>query len=70
MMPAPGAVISGLTAPSPRRGPRLENDVIWSCLSTAPTVSAASAVPGEATVEAAGPALPAATTNSTPELAV
>jgi hypothetical protein len=39
-------------------------------LSTAPTVSAASAAPGLATVCALGPALPAAITNSAPVCAV
>jgi hypothetical protein len=33
-------------APSRRRGPRLEKAAIWSCPSTAPTVSAPSAAPG------------------------
>src|SRR5262245_21836483 len=49
VMSTPGAVISGLTAPSPDRGPRLENSASWSLLSTAPTASAASAVAGELT---------------------
>ncbi len=64
-MSTPGAVMSGLTAPSPVRGPRLENTARLSSRSTAPTVSAASALPGEPTVSAA-PELPAAITNSVP----
>ncbi len=62
----PGAVRSGLTAPSPIRGPALENSAIRSSSSTAPTVSAASALPGEATVPRSGPLLPEATANRTP----
>ncbi|ROP37471.1 hypothetical protein EDD40_2784 [Saccharothrix texasensis] len=61
----PGAVMSGLTAPSPTRGPRLENAAMPSCRSTAPTVSAASALPGELIVSGRE-LLPAAITNSTP----
>lgn len=61
-MPTPGAVTSGLTAASPRRGPRLEKEARESSRSTAPTVSAASAAPGDPTVDGPGPALPAATT--------
>ena len=53
-------------AKSPWRGPRLENSASWSLASTAPTVSAASAAPGELMVCGSGPALPAATTNSVP----
>lgn len=65
-MPTPGAVMSGLTAESPLRGPRLENPASRPRPSTAPTASAASALAGEPTVAAAGPSLPAATTNSVP----
>ena len=64
-MPTPGAVTSGLTAPSPSRGPRLEKPARESSRSTAPTVSAASAVPGEPMVDwPLAPSLPAAMTNS------
>lgn len=62
----PGAVTSGLTAPSPTRGPRLEKPASLSWSSTAPTVSAASALPGEPTVPAPEPSLPAAMANRTP----
>lgn len=62
----PGAVMSGLTALSPVRGPTLEKSAIRSSSSTAPTVRAASALPGEATVPRSGPLLPAAIANSTP----
>ncbi len=48
-MPTPGAVMSGLIASS-RRGPRLEKDASASLPSTAPTVSAEVAAPGEPTV--------------------
>ena len=48
----------------PVTGPVLENHARASCLSTAPTVSAEAAVPGEETV--CGPALPAAITKSVP----
>ena len=61
----PGAVTSGFIAPSPRRGPRLEKYASLSLPSTAPTVSASDAAPGEPTVSSA-PALPAAITNSAP----
>ena len=64
-MSTPGAVMSGLSAASPTRGPRLEKSARLSDLSTAPTVSAASALPGEPTVSSA-PSLPAETTNSAP----
>ena len=48
-----------------RRGPRLENGAITSLTSTAPTVRAASADPGELTVDGPlPPLLPAAMTNS------
>ncbi|MGY3060769.1 hypothetical protein ACVWZD_005014 [Streptomyces sp. TE3672] len=66
VMSTPGPVMSGLTAPSPMRGPTLEKSAIWSSSSTAPTVSAASALPGDATVPWPGPLLPAATANRTP----
>jgi hypothetical protein len=66
MTPTRGAVTSGLTAPSSERGPRLENEASESSRSTAPTVGAASAAPGVPTVDAPGPALPAATTKSAP----
>ncbi len=62
----PGAVMSGLTALSPVRGPTLEKSAIRSSSSTAPTVRAASALPGDATVPRSGPLLPAAIANSTP----
>lgn len=66
-MSTPGATISGLALfPT---GPRLENSASRSRASTAPTVSAASAVPGEPT-DANVPSLPAATTNSVPCSAV
>jgi hypothetical protein len=58
-----------LSAASPARGPRLENGASASLSSIAPTVSAASALPGEPTVRSA-PALPAETTNSAPNSAV
>lgn len=58
--------MSGLAAPSPTLGPRLEKSAIWSCLSTAATVSASSAEPGLPTVPLLGPELPAATTKSVP----
>ncbi len=45
-MSVPGAVMSGLIAWSPVRGPRPELGVSSSVLVTLPTVSAASAVPG------------------------
>ena len=50
-MSTPGAVMSGLIAPSPVRGPRLENvgqHVV--CVRRRRPLSAASAVPGDATV--------------------
>ena len=49
VMSTPGAVMSGLRAESPMRGPRLEKSANCSCLVTAPTVSASSALPGEPT---------------------
>ncbi|MGY3680215.1 hypothetical protein ACVWXU_003838 [Streptomyces sp. TE33382] len=66
VMSTPGAVTSGLMAPSPMRGPRLEKSASTSLSSTAPTVSAASALPGEPTVPAPSPSLPAAMANRTP----
>lgn len=66
VMATPGAAMSGLAAPSPIRGPRLENVAIASFLSTAATVSASSAEPGETTFFATKPELPAATTNRVP----
>ena len=66
-MSTPGAVMSGFTARSPTRGPRLENGANASSRSTAPTVSALVALPGEPTVLAPfSPELPADTTNSVP----
>ncbi|GAA4941961.1 hypothetical protein GCM10023238_04670 [Streptomyces heliomycini] len=65
-MSTPGAVMSGLTASSPTRGPRLEKEAIRSDLSTAPTVGAASALPGELTEYLPPPLLPAAMTKSVP----
>src|SRR5690606_21200931 len=63
----PGAVTSGLTAWSPARGPRLENQGTSSPSSTAPTVRAAAAAPGGVTVLGPlPPSLPAATTKSVP----
>ncbi len=59
LMATPGAVRSGLSAPVPVSGPTLENQASWSCLSTAPTVSALAAVPG---VPMVVPLLPAAMT--------
>ena len=60
----PGATTSGLIAPLRKRGPRLENPAITLSMSTAPTVRAASAAPGEVTVEGPLlPLLPAAMTN-------
>ncbi|GAA3115468.1 hypothetical protein GCM10020001_038590 [Nonomuraea salmonea] len=49
VMLTPGAVMSGLIASS-RRGPRLEKEASASSPSTAPTVSAELAAPGEPTV--------------------
>ncbi|RPK83889.1 hypothetical protein EES45_05505 [Streptomyces sp. ADI97-07] len=68
MMPTPGAVMSGFSEPS-AVGPVLENSAIRSLRSTAPTVSAEAALPGEPIVEAPGPSLPAAITKSMPLLA-
>jgi hypothetical protein len=65
-MSTPGAVISGLIAKSPSRGPRPENAASVSDLSTAPTVRASAAAPGAATVWSLGPLFPAATTNKVP----
>src|SRR5216683_4272162 len=50
VMPTPGAVMSGLSASSPSRGPLLEKEAMLSLLSTAPTVSAESASPGDPSV--------------------
>ncbi|CAM5583049.1 hypothetical protein SGRIM128S_06107 [Streptomyces griseomycini] len=58
VMSTPGAVTSGLMAPSPTRGPVEEKSASPSLPSTAPTVRAASALPGELTDW--GPELPAA----------
>jgi hypothetical protein len=69
MMPSPGAVMSGFTAPS-LRGPRLEKRLAAFVLPTLPTVRAASAAPGEPTVVARGPELPAAITNNAPVFAL
>ncbi len=65
-VPTPGAAMSGLKAPSPNRGPRLEKEAISSSRSTAGTVSASSAAPGNPTVPLPGPLLPAATTKRVP----
>ncbi len=65
LMSTPGAVTSGLTAPSAMIGPLLENSASLSCLSTAPTVSASGASPGLPTQESQ-PSLPAAITKSVP----
>src|SRR2546423_1163698 len=65
----PGATISGFPRPAPTGGPALEKPAIRSCLSTAPTVSALVAVPGELTPMRV-PLLPAATTKSVPVCAV
>ena len=58
--------MSGLSASSFMRGPALEKSASWSELSTAPTVSAASAAPGAPMVDGSGPLLPAAMTKSAP----
>src|SRR4029079_1116518 len=63
-MSTPGATRSGLSAPDLVSGPVAENDARPSSLSTAPTVSAEAAAPGEEMVS--GPALPAAITNRGP----
>ncbi len=65
-MSTPGAVMSGLMTPPPSRGPLLEKSAILLSRSTAPTVNAASALPGDPTVRASGPELPAAITNNVP----
>jgi hypothetical protein len=67
-MSTPGAVMSGLIAPS-RRGPRLEKLASASDLLTAPTASASSALAGVPIVPVPG-TLPAATTKSVPCSAV
>ena len=67
MMSTPGALTSGLRPPLRTSGPRLEKEAMASSSSTAPTVSASLADPGELTVEASGPLLPAAMTNSVSE---
>lgn len=67
-MSTPGAVTSGLTAPPLIRGPVLEKSASLSARSTAPTVKASSALPGEP-IEF-GPELPAATAKRTPFSAV
>ncbi len=64
VMSTPGAVTSGLMAPSPARGPVEEKSASLSLSSTAPTVSAASALPGEPIDW--GPSLPAAIANRMP----
>ncbi len=69
-MLTPGAVMSGLTALSLGRGPRLENAASSSSASTAPTARAAFAMAGAPTVPVPySPSLPAATTKSVPLLA-
>ena len=65
-MLTPGAAMSGFTARSPTRGPRLEKLASWSFRSTAATVSALSAVPGVPRLDADGPSLPDEITNSLP----
>ncbi len=65
-MSTPGAVTSGLRAPS-MPGPRLEKSASTSLSSTAPTVRAAAALPGEPMVcSPKSPSLPAAMANRTP----
>ena len=64
VMSTPGATRSGLRAPDTVSGPVLENPASWSCLSTAPTVSADAAAPGDEMLS--GPALPAAITKRVP----
>ncbi len=64
-MPTPGADRSGLRALSPYRGPALVNQAARSAESTAPTVRAESAAPGEP-MEDGEPVLPAAITNRAP----
>ncbi|RAO49918.1 hypothetical protein ONO86_02401 [Micromonospora noduli] len=61
--------MSGFSASSPTRGPRLEKSASSSSRSTAPTASPASALAGEPT-EPSEPSLPAARTNSVPVCAV
>ncbi len=61
----PGAAISGFTARSPTRGPRLEKSLSSSDFVTLPTASAASAAAGLLTLSYA-PKFPAAMTNSVP----
>src|SRR5690606_2539924 len=64
---APGAVRSGFSAWEPNTGPREEKLASWSKASTAPTVRAAAATPGEPMVRApSAPSLPAAITNRVP----
>lgn len=58
--------MSGLAAPSPIRGPRLEKLAMSPFLSTAATVRASSAEPGETTFLAMRPELLTATTNRVP----
>ena len=62
-MLTPGATTFGLMTPL-ISGPREEKSAIVSVPSTAPTVSADAAAPGEVTVPELGPELPAAMTNS------
>src|SRR5688572_4420984 len=69
MMSTPGAVRSGLMAPSSVR-PRLEKNATCSSRSTAPTVSAAATEPGEPIEAPDDPLLPAAITKSAPYCAV
>ncbi len=64
VMSTPGAVTSGLMASSPTRGPVEEKSASLSLPSTAPTVRAASALPGEPIDS--GPSLPAAIANRMP----
>src|ERR1700694_2058725 len=65
VMRTPGKHMSGLLRPS-AVGPSDENDAIASVSSVAPIVIASCAQPGEPTVPAPGPALPAATQTTCP----
>ncbi len=68
-MPTPGAVISGLAAWSPSRGPWDDDGARRFSASTEPTDSAEFAVDGALT-EPGAPSLPAAITNSAPDEAL
>ncbi len=65
VMSTPGAVTSGFTPPV-AVGPRPENAATTSERSTAPTLNALRALPGEEIDPAPGPSFPAAATNSIP----